>query len=96
VLALVHARGADTDAGSVWLCVPLLASAIPIAVLFAARLASARRRGIQPWPGGRLVPEAGVHRQRHHASLVAARRVDRAIGGYIVRRARSRCVRADP
>jgi sulfoxide reductase heme-binding subunit YedZ len=44
VLALVHTLGAGTDAGSAWLRVPLLASAIPVGVLFAARLASARRR----------------------------------------------------
>jgi sulfoxide reductase heme-binding subunit YedZ len=44
VLALVHAMGSGTDAASTWLRVPLLASAVPVAVLFAARVTAGRRR----------------------------------------------------
>jgi len=65
VLALVHALGAGTDAASGWLRVPLLASAVPVAVLFAARLAAARRR-----PAARA---AAVRARAHPVSLPAER-----------------------
>jgi methionine sulfoxide reductase heme-binding subunit len=43
-LAVVHALGAGTDAGSPWLRDAILATAIPIALLFGLRLVPRRRR----------------------------------------------------
>lgn len=45
VLGLVHALGAGTDAGALWLRLPLLASAVPVAVLLALRLTARRPAG---------------------------------------------------
>jgi methionine sulfoxide reductase heme-binding subunit len=44
LLAAVHALTAGTDASTPWMRVILIASAVPIAGLFAARVAGARRR----------------------------------------------------
>jgi len=61
VLALVHALGAGTDAASAWLRIPLLASALPVAVLFVARVAAARGRGRTVRP---VAPPAHAARPR--------------------------------
>lgn len=53
VLAVVHALGAGTDAGSAWLRVPVLASAVAAAALFALRWRAASvpsRRPAEPAP----------------------------------------------
>jgi sulfoxide reductase heme-binding subunit YedZ len=43
-LGLVHALGAGTDAGTPWLRTLMLATGVPIAVLFAVRMFRGRRR----------------------------------------------------
>jgi sulfoxide reductase heme-binding subunit YedZ len=47
-LAVVHALGAGTDAGSPWLRYSILATAVPIAGLFVARVLPKRRRAPRP------------------------------------------------
>ena len=64
-MGLVHALGAGTDAGTAWLRVVMLATAVPIAGLFVLRVARSRRapaRAARPQPvrrpAPRPVPEA--------------------------------------
>jgi sulfoxide reductase heme-binding subunit YedZ len=44
VLALVHTIGAGTDAGTPWLRTFMVATAVPVGILFVARLAPRRRQ----------------------------------------------------
>lgn len=67
VLALIHALGAGTDTGSAWLRTPLLASAIPVTVLFVARVTAARRRGAR-----RRIPSAASELGPHAVTRSAA------------------------
>jgi methionine sulfoxide reductase heme-binding subunit len=59
VLALVHTLGAGTDASTPWLRTFMLASAIPIGVLLAARLVPRKRRPIAKAPLPVAAREAG-------------------------------------
>ena len=67
VLALIHAMGSGTDAGSTWLRTPLLASAVPVAVLFAARVTAGRRRA----PRGTRAATAGAGDHPTGGALIA-------------------------
>jgi sulfoxide reductase heme-binding subunit YedZ len=64
VMGLVHTLGAGTDAGTVWLRALMLATAVPVAGLFALRVARGRKAPARPArpqarrPAPRPVPEA--------------------------------------
>lgn len=58
VLGLVHALGAGTDAGSAWLQLPLLVSAVPVGVLLVVRIRGGRRL-----PAGRPAASASGRRR---------------------------------
>jgi sulfoxide reductase heme-binding subunit YedZ len=48
VLALVHTIGAGTDASTPWLRTFMLATAVPISIMFVLRLITARRKARRP------------------------------------------------
>jgi len=57
-LAIVHVLGAGTDAGQRWLQVVLLASVVPVGILFAMRMLSGPGVGRAPAPAPRRRPAA--------------------------------------
>lgn len=68
VLGLVHALGAGTDAGLPWVQIPLLASAVPVGVLFVARVRGGRR------PADRRAPTVPAPRRAPGAAPSTAAR----------------------
>ena len=52
MLGLVHTLGAGTDAGSTWLRVFMLATAVPATALLAKRLTTKKKRRPAPNPKG--------------------------------------------